>query len=905
MEMGEIILKHGRTRGRSVSALLAVAVLCGGLLWPIAPALAQCVGSGTPTVTCSGTAPTGTYEALANIGNATFTNSGAILGASTDGAVVTGNGDASFANSGTLGNGSSSDAAAPGTGNATYTNSGVIGNNSGNTAFAAAGNASFTNSGTIGNTSSNTALVNGTGNASYTNSGSIGDTSSNQAEVFGAGNATFTNSGTIGNGNNNGAVVTGFPAGGTGNASFTNSGSIGAGLNEAGVNGTGNASFTNSGSIAGGINGAAVVGTGNASFTNSGALGLDSVSEATVTGTGNASFTNSGAISNTSFAIASVTGAGNASFTNSGAIGAGGTNEASVFGNGNATFTNSGSIDNGSTNEAGVTGTGNASFTNLGSISGASNNLASVATGNASFTNLGSIGGASNNIATVATGNASFTNLGSIGGSSNNIATAVTGNASFTNFGSIGDANSIIQAFVTGSGTASLTNFGTIVGAVTVSTPSGTAILTNYAGSRIVGPINMFGGPTALLNFVGGNYLYTLNSLTGVTINTNGAPFAVRGNSVAVLDPTALALEDRSVMNFTADVSSMLQDRFHAMPVSGGAAGGGGMGFAPDTTSRIDDAHNAFSGIPSVSMAYSSTETRNANAMYAKAPALAVPAYDTVVWASGFGGERQQWEDGPIQRARDDAYGGAIGIDRQMTPELRLGAFAGGGNSHLSVAYDIQRVDSDYVFGGGYGRWDKHDYYVDFALFGGGISSSSSRQIADNTVPSGLEMATASYNGWFFSPDVTYGYRIFSGDYVFTPKARVRYVGGTLDGYTEAGSAQGLIMGKRNLSDVEERLGVEFASLKPVTFGGTLKATVEVSGLGLQRLGDGAINAVLLAQNIAFTTPGRSEAVGGAVSVGLDWRPRNNVSLYTSVEGTAMSDKSFSATGKGGIRVAF
>jgi outer membrane autotransporter protein len=343
------------------------------------------------------------------------------------------------------------------------------------------------------------------------------------------------------------------------------------------------------------------------------------------------------------------------------------------------------------------------------------------------------------------------------------------------------------------------------------------------------------------------------------------------------------------------------------MPVSGGAAGGGAMSFASDTTSRIDDAHNAFSGMPSISMAYGSTDTGklNANAMSSKAPALAVPAYDTVVWASGFGGERQQREDGPIQRARDDAYGGAIGIDRQITPDLRLGAFAGGGNSQLSVAYDIQRVASDYVFGGGYGRWDKHDYYVDFALFGGGISSSSSRQIANNTVPSGLEIATASYNGWFFSPDVTYGYRIFSGDNVFTPKARVRYVGGTLDGYTEAGSAQGLIMGKRNLSDVEERLGVEFASIKPATFGGTLKTTVEVSGLGLQRLGDSAINAVLLAQNVAFTTPGRSEAFGGVVSLGLDWRPRSNVSVYASVEGTAMSDKSFSATGKGGIRIGF
>jgi outer membrane autotransporter protein len=141
--------------------------------------------------------------------------------------------------------------------------------------------------------------------------------------------------------------------------------------------------------------------------------------------------------------------------------------------------------------------------------------------------------------------------------------------------------------------------------------------------------------------------------------------------------------------------------------------------------------------------------------------------------------------------------------------------------------------------------------------------------------------------------------------HVFTPKARARYVGGSLDGYTEVGSAQGLTMGTRNLSDIEERLGVEFASVRPVTFGGTLKTSVEVSGVGLQRLGDNTINAVLLAQNIAFTTPGKSEAFGGVVNLGLDWRPKSNVSVYTSVEATAMNDKSFSAAGKGGVRIGF
>jgi hypothetical protein len=62
---------------------------------------------------------------------------------------------------------------------------------------------------------------------------------------------------------------------------------------------------------------------------------------------------------------------------------------------------------------------------------------------------------------------------------------------------------------------------------------------------------------------------------------------------------------------------------------------------------------------------------------------------------------------------------------------------------------------------------------------------------------------------------------------------------------------------------------------------------------------------VLLTQNIAFTTPGGSQAFGGVVNLGLDWWPKSNVGVFASVEATAMKGKSFGAAGKGGIRVGF
>ena len=290
--------------------------------------------------------------------------------------------------------------------------------------------------------------------------------------------------------------------------------------------------------------------------------------------------------------------------------------------------------------------------------------------------------------------------------------------------------------------------------------------------------------------------------------------------------------------------------------------------------------------------------------MYTKAPVAAAPAYDTTVWASGFGGVRRQSASDLVQAARDTAYGGAIGVDRQFAPDLRLGLFAGGGSSKLRTAFDVQGVDSEYGFGGGYGKWDRRDYYVDFALFAGGISSKSTRLIANNLAANGLDTATASYNGWFISPDVTWGYRLFSALGVVTPKARVRYVGGTLDSYTETGSAQGLVVGSRTIGDIEERLGVEFSNVTAFG-GGTVRTSLDLSAIGLQRLGDNTINTVLLAQNLAFTTPGRREAYGGVVNAGFDWRPKSNVSFFASAEAMATNDKAYSVIGKGGVRVGF
>jgi len=743
-----------------------------------------------------------------------------------------------------------------------------------------------TNTGTAGNNTVVNAVANNGGNATITNSGTVGAFSSLQTFANGAsgnGNASITNSGTIGPQ----GVVESF-ANGNGNASITNTGSVGAqGIIQTFANGNGNATITTSGTVGDfSIIQTFANGNGNATITAFGTIGADAIIQTFANGNGNATITAFGTIGSDAIIQTFANGNGNATIATAGTIGSDSIIQTFANGNGNASITSSATIGPNAIVQTFANGNGNATIATAGTI-GPNAIVQTFANGN---------------------GNASVTNSGTIGANAI-VQTFANGNgaASIINSGLIGGGISTVKATAS-TGNATIVNSGIILAAVSAESTAGTASLSNHAGSLIVGSISL-SGPTKTLEFVGGNFVYTLQSMAGVQVNAHGAPFVVSGNTVAVLDPTGFALEDRSVMNFTGGVSSMLQDRFNGMAIAGvGVASAMPMSFAPQTAAsdRIGAGHDAFAGLPSLSMSYASDDSkvRNARAMYTKAPIAAAPVNDITVWTSGFGGERHQSSFDLIQRARDDAFGGAIGVDRWFTPDWRFGLFAGGGSSRLRTDFNVQNVDSDYGFGGAYGRYDRHVYYVDFALFGGGISSKSTRQVANNLV--GFETALASYNGWFISPDVTAGYRVFTNWGTITPKARVRYVGGTLDGYTETGSAQGLSVGSRNLSDAEERLGVELASTKPAAFGwGTLTVRSEVDAVGLQRLGDNTINAVLLAQNIAFTTPGRARAFGGAASGTVDWRPKSNVSLYLSAEGMVMDDHSSSVVGKGGVRVGF
>ncbi|MGA8224954.1 MAG: hypothetical protein WCA55_00360 [Xanthobacteraceae bacterium] len=294
----------------------------------------------------------------------------------------------------------------------------------------------------------------------------------------------------------------------------------------------------------------------NSGFLSGGAVGILDTATLTLTNT------RTGTVTGANVGVAADT----ANVTNSGVITSTGANSQTIFAN-TVNLTNSGTVAATGGNSPGIQAFNSANITNSGSISGTLAGINAVPAANGvTIVNSGSISGGV--VGITAFSSATVVNSGIISG-----ATGVTAG---------------------GAGPWSLTNAGIIVGTAGTAIDFGASAgdtMNFLTGSRVIGLIIPGVGDT--VNFGAGNWFYTFAGLPGTTINTNGAPFVVAGNQVAVLDPTSLAQTDRTLMTFTGGISALLQSRFDGIaPIGSGAAGV--TAFAPTGSVIADQANAAF-----------------------------------------------------------------------------------------------------------------------------------------------------------------------------------------------------------------------------------------------------------------------------------------------------------------------
>lgn len=440
------------------------------------------------------------------------------------------------------------------------------------------------------------------------------------------------------------------------------------------------------------------------------------------------------------------------------------------------------------------------------------------------------------------------------------------------NSGHIVGVNRGINAFLL----KNVTNSGTIIGgdfAIIEDTqgfPRETdTVLTLLPGSNIQGAIDLGDGPNTL-NV--GNGLSITNTFVSAGVSkvpvigsTGGAPYAISGDVIVVADPTNLAAQDEHLADLTGGISSALRNRLSGQR--------NGIAETVSASAGIETATLADSGHP--------------------------------LWIQGFGSWRRQEASGAAVDTRQWLGGFVVGADGPLHDDVRAGLFGGASRGGIEADYDSQDTDSQSFFAGLYASVLTTGLAFDLAVTGGYSDFDQDRRVANNLVAGGIETATADFDGWFISPELTATRHTWLMGHPLEASLVLRYAGLFLDGYTEEGVTAPLTVDDRTIHIGVARLQLAAPNQVSRPDGSVLRYQMKAGAEGRTNFGGNTVDGALLGQNISFDPGGEDETLGAFAGLSGEYDTGGALVFNAGAEGLIETSGSYQISGKIGAKIRF
>ena len=280
-------------------------------------------------------------------------------------------------------------------------------------------------------------------------------------------------------------------------------------------------------------------------------------------------------------------------------------------------------------------------------------------------------------------------------------------------------------------------------------------------------------------------------------------------------------------------------------------------------------------------------------------PGLADSGRSTV-WATPFGGARDQKGSGTVADGTHSFGGGMIGTS-WSSPNMRVGGFLGGSVGMIDVdSGQTPDVDMQTIFGGLYVQRAVGDGIYDARLVMGRMTHESARRVL------GMNTAEVEYHSFFFSPEVGAATTMRLTETLnLLPRVRVRYAGLFTNGFRESGSRQlrnwDVQFQDRTVSVLEGRaeVGVPWT----LSNGGQINPRVGVEGRWL--LSGSEIRGSMRGESFNLDAGGDDQVVTGTVGVGLSVPVADSTTLIGSFDGALTTEDAWRALGYLGLSYSF